>query len=42
VTPRFRDNRPDQSKNQLVSKGVLPKSFYDAIQERIVARQPKK
>jgi DNA uptake protein ComE-like DNA-binding protein len=36
------DNRPYQSKNQLVSKGVLPKSVYDGIKDRIVARQQKK
>jgi competence protein ComEA len=36
------DNRPYQSKNQLVSKGVLPKSVYDGIKDRVVARQPKK
>ena len=33
--------RPYSSKNQLVSRGVLPQPAYAQISERIVARRPK-
>lgn len=35
------DNRPYKSKNQLVSKGVLPESVYNGVKDRIVAHQKK-
>ena len=34
--------RPYSSKNQLVTKGILPRSVYDKIQSRIVATHAKK
>ena len=34
--------RPYSSKNQLVTKGILPRGVYDKIQSRIVATHPKK
>ena len=34
--------RPYSSKNQLVTKGILPRSVYDRVQSRIVATHPKK
>ena len=34
--------RPYSSKNQLVSKGVLPRNVYDKVQHMIVANHVKK
>jgi competence protein ComEA len=34
--------RPYTAKNQLVTRGILPQSAYDAISSRIVARHPAK
>ena len=34
--------RPYQTKNQLVTKGVLPQNVYDKIQSKIIASRPKK
>ena len=34
--------RPYSSKNQLVTKGILPRGVYDKIQSRIIATHPKK
>lgn len=39
---RIIENRPYRSKNQLVSKGVLPQSVYDKIKAQIVAHRGKK
>jgi DNA uptake protein ComE-like DNA-binding protein len=34
--------RPYSSKNQLVSKGILPRNVYDKVQHMIVANHMKK
>ena len=34
--------RPYSSKNQLVTKGILPKNVYSKVQNMIVATRPKK
>jgi competence protein ComEA len=34
--------RPYTSKNQLVSKGILPRNVYDKVQQMIVANHVKK
>jgi|SRR6185437_9110518 competence protein ComEA len=34
--------RPYSSKNQLVSKGILPRNVYDKVQHMIVANHVKK
>ncbi len=39
---RIVQNRPYSSKNQLVSKGVLPRNVYDKVQNMIVANHVKK
>ncbi len=39
---RIIDGRPYISKNQLVSKGIVPQAAYDKIKDSVVAhRQPK-
>ncbi len=38
---RIIDGRPYNSKNQLVSKGIVPKATYDKIADRIIARKVK-
>lgn len=38
---RIIDGRPYSSKNQLVSKGILPKATYDKIADKIVAKRAK-
>ena len=39
---RIVSGRPYSSKNQLVSKGVLPRNVYNKIQDQIVASHVKK
>ena len=39
---RIIKNRPYSSKDQLVSKGVLPQGVYNKIKDRIVAHRMKK
>ena len=36
---RIVENRPYSSKNQLVTRGVLPQTVYNAIRDRIVAHR---
>lgn len=38
---RIIDGRPYSAKNQLVTKGILPKATYDKIADKIVARKGK-
>lgn len=38
---RIIDGRPYSAKNQLATKGILPKAAYDRIAEKIVARRQK-
>jgi DNA uptake protein ComE-like DNA-binding protein len=38
---RIIDGRPYTGKNQLVTKGILPKATYDKIADKIIARQKK-
>ena len=33
------DGRPYRSKNQLVSRGVIPKATYEKIKDQIIAKQ---
>ena len=33
--------RPYSAKNQLVTKGILPRGVYDRVQSRIIATHPK-
>jgi competence protein ComEA len=39
---RIIDGRPYTSKNQLVTKGILPQKTYDGISSMIIAKQPGK
>lgn len=38
---RIMDGRPYSSKNQLVTKGIIPKATYDKIADKIVAKRVK-
>lgn len=38
---RIIDGRPYSSKNQLVTKGVIPKATYDKIADKIIAKKSK-
>ena len=39
-TRRVIEGRPYTAKNQLVTRGVLPKSAYELVSSRIVAHRP--
>ncbi len=38
---RIIDGRPYSAKNQLVTKGIIPKATYDKIADKIVAHKAK-
>lgn len=38
---RIIDGRPYTSKNQLVTKGIIPKATYDKIADKIIAKRMK-
>ncbi len=38
---RIIDARPYTAKNQLVTRGILPRGAYEAIKDQIVAHRPK-
>jgi DNA uptake protein ComE-like DNA-binding protein len=38
---RIIDGRPYSAKNQLVTKGIIPKATYDKIADKIVAKRVK-
>jgi DNA uptake protein ComE-like DNA-binding protein len=38
---RIIDGRPYTSKNQLVTKGIIPKATYDKIADKIIAHRAK-
>jgi DNA uptake protein ComE-like DNA-binding protein len=38
---RIIDGRPYTSKNQLVTKGIIPKATYDNIADKIIAHRVK-
>jgi DNA uptake protein ComE-like DNA-binding protein len=38
---RIVDGRPYSSKNQLVTKGIVPKATYDKIADKIIAKRAK-
>jgi DNA uptake protein ComE-like DNA-binding protein len=39
---RIVDGRPYSSKNQLVTKGIIPKATYDKIADKIIAKKAAK
>jgi DNA uptake protein ComE-like DNA-binding protein len=38
---RIVDGRPYTAKNQLVTRGILPRSAYEAIKDQIIAHRPR-
>jgi DNA uptake protein ComE-like DNA-binding protein len=38
---RIIDGRPYASKNQLVTRGIIPKATYDKIADKIIAKKAK-
>lgn len=38
---RIVDGRPYTAKNQLVTRGILPREAYDGIKDQIIAHRPR-
>ena len=38
---RIIDGRPYTTKNQLVTKGIIPQATYDKVKDQIIAHRPK-